>query len=292
MHDSATRTNGDGTMATTRLSALPGSDGTAPRQDADAARDDERPATSAPVVLDLSYRRNVLRARRWRERLARRAWRGANVLAAATALVLLSPLLLVVAVAVKLDSRGPVLYRQERVGRTRGTADGLRRPEKRLGESELNTFTLYKFRSMTVDAEDGTGPVWASSDDARVTRVGRWLRRLHLDELPQLWNVVVGDMNLVGPRPERPPFVRRLDRMVPLYSQRLLVRPGLTGLAQIRHRSDENLDDVRRKLAHDLEYLRKRSVRLDLEILLRTPGAVLRRVARTARRSTVRRRAA
>lgn len=238
------------------------------------------PAPEPPQVLLVGA---VHRPRQGTE--VRRAWvqeaaeRVFNVGLAAFSLAVAAPLMALIAIAIKLDSPGPVFYRQERVGRNR---DEGRTPGEDGGEaSELETFTLYKFRSMRSDAESDTGPVWSGDGDGRITRVGRWIRSTHLDELPQLWNVLLGDMNVVGPRPERPSFVGYLSGEIPRYTHRLRVRPGITGLAQIRQGSDGSLGDVRRKLNHDLEYIRRKSIRLDLRILLGTPRAVLRR-ARTA----------
>jgi len=180
----------------------------------------------------------------------------------ATSLVvfcLLSPVLLACAVAVRLTSRGPVLYTQSRVGR------GGR------------LFRIYKFRTMRVDAERQTGPVWAAGDhDPRLTPIGGWLRRHHLDELPQLLNVVRGEMSLVGPRPERPFFVEQFVRELPEYMRRHDVRPGITGLACLRCRYDQNMRDVRRKLAFDLFYIRRMCWWLDIRILWRTARVALR----------------
>ena len=181
-------------------------------------------------------------------------------LAVALLLLPLSVVLLgLAALAVLLDDGAPVFYRQERVGR-----DG-------------RHFRLLKVRTMFRDAEADTGPIWAAQHDPRVTRVGRWLRTLHLDELPQLFNILRGDMSLVGPRPERPAFVEDFSRQIPYYEQRLLVRPGLTGWAQVNRRSDRDLEDVLEKLRHDLYYLRHLSFSLDLQILLATLGVVLSR---------------
>jgi len=162
------------------------------------------------------------------------------------------PLWILVAVSIKLTSRGPVLFRQRRIGR------GGKR------------FVLYKFRSMIEDAEKDTGPVWAQKNDRRVTKVGRVLRRMRLDEIPQLINVLKGEMSLVGPRPERPYFVEKLAQEIPLYSRRLNVKPGLTGWAQIKHNYDASLDDVREKVRYDLYYIENMSLSLDLKILTRT----------------------
>jgi lipopolysaccharide/colanic/teichoic acid biosynthesis glycosyltransferase len=193
------------------------------------------------------------------ERTAR-VVRVANVVLAVVGVVLLWPVALVVALAVWAESGRPVLYRQRRVGRTPSPESGT-----------LHVFTIYKFRSMRPDAERHTGPTWSGPSDGRVTRLGPWLRRSHLDELPQLWNVLRGDMNVVGPRPERPEFVRQLLRSVPGYGLRLRARPGITGLAQLRQASDRNLTDVARKVRLDLDYLRRRSVLFDLSLVLRTP---------------------
>jgi exopolysaccharide biosynthesis polyprenyl glycosylphosphotransferase len=162
------------------------------------------------------------------------------------------PLWILVAVTIKLTSRGPVLFQQRRIGRA-----GKR-------------FVLHKFRSMIEDAERDTGPVWAQKNDRRVTKIGRVLRRMRLDEIPQLINVLKGEMSLVGPRPERPYFVEKLAQEIPLYSRRLNVKPGLTGWAQIKHNYDTSLDDVREKVKYDLYYIENMSLSLDLKILTRT----------------------
>lgn len=172
-------------------------------------------------------------------------------------LVLGLPLLLLIALAIRLDSRGPALYIQQRVGR------GGR------------LFTLYKYRSMVHQAEADTGPIWADKNDPRITRVGRFMRRLHLDELPQFINILRGDMSLVGPRPERPSFVEQFRNAIPLYERRLNVKPGITGWAQVKHKYDESLTDVMDKLRYDLFYLENMSLALDLKIILSTVGVVL-----------------
>jgi lipopolysaccharide/colanic/teichoic acid biosynthesis glycosyltransferase len=169
-------------------------------------------------------------------------------------LVMTAPLLLLAMALVKLTTRGPVFYCQTRVGRGG-------RP-----------FILYKLRSMIHQCETLTGPCWAKPGDARITRVGRWLRRLHLDELPQLWNVLKGDMSLIGPRPERPEFVPKLTRVIPLYHGRLQARPGLTGLAQVQLPADSDLASVRLKLAYDLYYVQHVNWWLDMRIL---PATIL-----------------
>ena len=172
-----------------------------------------------------------------------------DVAGALAGLVLMAPLVPVIAAAIKLTSKGPILYSQERVGR--------------FGD----TFKIYKFRTMRTDAEAG-GPVWSAGDeDPRLTPIGRFLRRTHLDELPQLLNVLRGHMSLVGPRPERPHFVHTLHGALPRYDQRLLLKPGITGLAQVHYRYDASVDDVRRKLRFDLLYVKRMCLALDVKIL-------------------------
>jgi sugar transferase (PEP-CTERM system associated) len=171
--------------------------------------------------------------------------------------VVAAPIMLLVALAVKLSSPGPVLYRQRRVGY--------------MGDP----FTVLKFRSMKVDAEAETGAVWAARDDPRVTGVGKFLRRTRLDELPQLFNVLKGDMAIVGPRPERPEFVRDLSERIPFYRQRHFVKPGLTGWAQINYKYGETLEDTIIKLEYDLYYIKNLSPSLDLFIMLHTLKVML-----------------
>jgi lipopolysaccharide/colanic/teichoic acid biosynthesis glycosyltransferase len=172
--------------------------------------------------------------------------------AALVMLALAAPVILLLAALVKLTSPGPAFYSQIRLGRNG-------RP-----------YWIYKLRTMSNAAERLSGPQWSTPGDPRVTWLGRFLRRSHLDELPQLWNVLKGDMSLVGPRPERPVFVAQLKEAVPYYAGRLLVRPGVTGLAQIQLPADTDLDSVRRKVAYDLFYLQNASLWLDLRILFLT----------------------
>lgn len=172
-------------------------------------------------------------------------------------LILLSPVMVLISLAVKLTSLGPMFYIQERVGR--------------FGK----VFKIYKFRTMVVDAEM-TGPVWAARErDPRLTSIGSFLRRTHLDELPQLLNVLRGEMSLVGPRPERPCFVEQLDEAIPQYDRRLLVRPGITGLAQVHYQYDQTIEDVKQKLRFDLLYVKRMCLMLDVRILVWTCLVVL-----------------
>jgi sugar transferase (PEP-CTERM system associated) len=180
-----------------------------------------------------------------------------NILIAAIGMLVTFPLMLIVALAVRLSSPGPVLYRQIRVG-----MDGV-------------PFTLYKFRSMRVDAEAETGAVWASKDDPRVTPVGRIIRKFRFDELPQLFNVLKGEMSIVGPRPERPEFVKALSSRIPYYRQRHCVRPGITGWAQISYRYGETLEDTIEKLEYDLFYIKNMSLSLDTYIIFNTLKTIL-----------------
>jgi lipopolysaccharide/colanic/teichoic acid biosynthesis glycosyltransferase len=177
---------------------------------------------------------------------------GLDACLALTMLVLTSPLLVLAAVLVKTTSRGPFLYSQIRLGRGG------------------KPFRIYKVRSMYHECEKHSGAQWSKPGDSRVTPVGRFLRRTHIDELPQLWNVLRGDMSLVGPRPERPEFVPQLEEALPRYRERLSVRPGLSGLAQVQLPPDTDLDSVRRKLAHDLGYVERMSFWLDMRILICT----------------------
>jgi lipopolysaccharide/colanic/teichoic acid biosynthesis glycosyltransferase len=164
-------------------------------------------------------------------------------------LVVAGPVIMIGAALVKLTSRGPAFYSQIRVG-----MDG-------------KLFTIYKLRTMVHNCEKMSGPRWSTPGDTRVTPIGRFLRQSHLDELPQLWNVLVGQMSLIGPRPERPEFVPALAKQIPHYRDRLLIRPGITGLAQVQLAPDTDLDSVRRKLAFDLYYVRQMGPWLDWKIL-------------------------
>jgi sugar transferase (PEP-CTERM system associated) len=179
-----------------------------------------------------------------------------DVVLAAIGLVVAAPIMLLTALAVRLDSPGPIFYRQERVGEN----DRL--------------FTLCKFRSMRSDAEKGT-PIWAKSNDSRVTRVGRFIRLTRLDELPQLLNVLRGDMSFVGPRPERPYFVQQLTAQIPFYAERHAVKPGVTGWAQVRYRYGSSVEDAMEKLRYDLYYIKHMSIAFDLTIAIDTVKVIV-----------------
>jgi exopolysaccharide biosynthesis polyprenyl glycosylphosphotransferase len=180
-----------------------------------------------------------------------------DIVVSTVALIAGVPLWILISLAISLDSAGRIIYPQERIGK-----DGAR-------------FTLFKFRSMYKDAEKETGPVWASRNDPRVTRVGRFLRKTHLDETPQFVNVLKGEMSLVGPRPERPFFVEMLLKEIPLYKRRLKVKPGITGLARVKFEYDESIEDVKIDLQYDLFYIENMSLRLDFQILYKTIFHVL-----------------
>jgi sugar transferase (PEP-CTERM system associated) len=180
-----------------------------------------------------------------------------NLMLAVVGIVLTLPIMLLTALAVRISSPGAVLYRQTRVG------------------LDNTLFTVYKFRSMRIDAEVGTGAVWAQKDDPRVTNVGRIIRAIRVDELPQLFNVLKGEMSIVGPRPERPEFVKALNEQIPYYRQRHCVRPGITGWAQINYKYGDTLQDTITKLEYDLYYIKNMSLSLDNYIIFHTLKAML-----------------
>jgi lipopolysaccharide/colanic/teichoic acid biosynthesis glycosyltransferase len=216
----------------------------------------------------------------WATKRGEKARRALNVVVAAVSLVFLAPLLLLIAAAVKLSSPGPVLFTQERVGvdKRRRTRD--RRGSKRGGSDRRGTdaggkvFTIYKYRTMYVNQGE-TEQVWAQKDDPRITPVGRVLRALRFDELPQLWNVLRGEMNIVGPRPEQPEIFKHLRSEITDYQRRQQVLPGITGWAQINNGYDQTFRDVERKVNYDLEYVRRRSAAEDLKIMALTVPVVL-----------------
>jgi exopolysaccharide biosynthesis polyprenyl glycosylphosphotransferase len=187
----------------------------------------------------------------------RRLKRLTDILVSSVGLLIAALPAAIAAILVKLDSPGPIFYRQERLGR------------------ESIPFTLFKFRTMRVDAESTTGPVWAIEDDPRITRVGKWLRKFRIDEIPQLFNVLTGNMSLVGPRPERDVFIRKLSEKIPFYAERLLVPPGITGWAQVMYPYAASIEESRRKLQFDLYYIKHMSFFLDMYVLLKTTKTML-----------------
>jgi lipopolysaccharide/colanic/teichoic acid biosynthesis glycosyltransferase len=181
---------------------------------------------------------------------------GVHRLAALLGAILSLPIVIIAAILIKLDSRGPVLYKQERIGKNG------------------KIFVLSKLRSMRVDAEQD-GPVWASKGDNRTTRVGRVIRKIRVDEIPQFWNILRGEMAFVGPRPERPHFVAQLAQEIPYYQQRHLIAPGLTGWAQIKYPYGSSIEDARQKLEYDLFYIKNHSLLVDAIILFETFKIIL-----------------
>jgi lipopolysaccharide/colanic/teichoic acid biosynthesis glycosyltransferase len=212
---------------------------------------------------------------RWRSEIVSRIF---NCTLAVLMLIVASPLMLLTALLIRLTSRGPVLYTQVRVGVDRRWNRTRALNERRREDLGGSPFTIFKFRSMRVDAELGGQAVWAMKDDDRVTSIGKTMRRTHIDELPQLLNVIRGDMNIVGPRPERPSIFVRLREQISEYPVRQRVKPGITGLAQVSNPYDECLDDVRRKVYFDIQYMKRQSLGEDLRIMLRTVPVMLFRI--------------
>ncbi|HOU36511.1 MAG TPA: exopolysaccharide biosynthesis polyprenyl glycosylphosphotransferase [Candidatus Omnitrophota bacterium] len=182
--------------------------------------------------------------------------RAIDIVLAVFGLTITSPVLIFAALLIKLDSKGPIIYKQLRLGR------------------DNKVFEIYKLRSMRQDAEKGTGAVWAKKNDPRITNLGRILRKSRIDEIPQLINVFRGDMSIVGPRPERPELVLQLKQHIRDYEKRLQVKPGLTGLAQVLHKYDESIEDVKKKVYYDLLYIQNRNLTTDLRIIAQTFGVV------------------
>ena len=189
--------------------------------------------------------------------LVRLIKRASDVLFSAAGILMVLPFIPFIALAIRLDSPGPIFFRQVRVG-----------------ERE-KYFTLYKFRTMREDAENGTGAVWAQEKDPRVTRMGNFFRKCRIDEIPQLFNVLKGDMSLVGPRPERPEFIEKLKKVIPYYSERHFVKPGVTGWAQVRYPYGSSIEDALEKLRYDLYYIKNLTITFDLMIILETVKVVL-----------------
>lgn len=180
-----------------------------------------------------------------------------DILFSLIVLLITFPITLVIAIIIKFDSKGPIIFKQNRTGQ------------------DSENFNVYKFRSMVVDAEEKSGPVWSTKDDPRITGIGKFIRKVRIDEIPQMFNVLKGEMSLVGPRPERPFFVEKLSKEIPLYKRRLKVRPGVTGWAQVKHKYDETIEDVHTKLRYDLFYIENMSLRMDFKILFRTIFVVI-----------------
>jgi len=228
------------------------------------------PTTSLADVGPVTFELDEVTPRARSERIGRVV----NLVVAVLALVVLSPLMLLVALAIKLTSRGPIFYRQTRVGLDRRSRRHSSH-ERRRHDHGGKVFEMYKFRTMRADAEIDGRAVWAQKGDPRVTPIGRILRRARIDELPQLYNVIRGEMNVVGPRPERPTIFARLRADIPEYHMRQRVKPGITGWAQINQAYDACVDDVRRKVRYDLEYLQRQGLVEDLRIMSLTLPVML-----------------
>jgi lipopolysaccharide/colanic/teichoic acid biosynthesis glycosyltransferase len=227
-------------------------------------------ATFAPTLAGSGRAGHLSYAQREKSR------RALNVAVAAIGLVVTAPIMALIAAAIRATSRGPVLYRQTRIGVDRRSYFGGN--HRRRIDFGGKPFEIYKFRTMRAQPDAGQAEQWARPDDERVTSLGRLLRKYRLDELPQLYNVLKGDMNVVGPRPEQPTIFAELRDQIPAYSVRQRVRPGITGWAQINQHYDTCLDDVRRKVSYDLEYVERQSMAEDFKIMLRTfPTVALKR---------------
>ncbi|MBN1464773.1 sugar transferase, partial [candidate division KSB1 bacterium] len=215
----------------------------------------------------------------------KRLIRGLDILAAGIGIVLALPLWILLPILIKSDSPGPVFYRQMRTGVDRrrrdrrgvliGSGADRRKKERRARNLHGRPFYIIKFRTMTVEAEKESGAVWATRNDPRVTSIGKWLRKYHIDEIPQLFNVLRGDMSMIGPRPERPEIISRLVAEVPQYHDRLVVKPGVTGPAQIFLGYDSCMDDIKRKVQFDSIYISDKSARLYLLLLMLTAVKIL-----------------
>ncbi len=200
-----------------------------------------------------------------------------DIVFSSAVLVLSIPVVIILAILVKADSPGPVFYKQLRVGlnRRRRRRNMASRSDKRDADTLGRPFNIYKFRTMYIDAESRTGAVWAEEDDPRITKIGRFLRKSRFDELPQFLNVLKGEMSIIGPRPERPEFVRDLNKSICSYYRRYHVKPGITGLAQVRYRYASSIEDTKKKVKYDLLYLKRRCLIMDLRIIFHTVETVL-----------------
>lgn len=209
-----------------------------------------------------------------------------DIIGAILGFIFSSIFFVIIPILIKLNSRGPIFYKQQRVGLNHRYRDrrmirlkvdhDRRKGERRKLDLYGRPFMVYKFRTMYVDAEKHSGAVWAKKDDPRITSVGRILRFTHIDEIPQFFNVLCGEMSLVGPRPERPQFIPKLAQEIPNYPKRLAVKPGITGIAQIVCGYDETIEDVKRKLTYDLFYVQHNSLKEDISILLKTLWVIVR----------------
>lgn len=235
----------------------------------------DRGATSAERAAFAAMRSRARMQPRTESRTEEALRRTANVLIAVIALLIALPVMALVAILIRLTSRGPIFYTQTRVGLDRRGPLPENTNHRRVSDIGGRPFAIYKFRTMYVNAEQRSGAIWATRGDPRVTVVGRFLRQYRLDELPQLLNVIVGDMNIVGPRPERPTIFAQLRENIQEYPLRQLAKPGITGLAQINHHYDACLDDVRKKVQYDLEYIRRQGLVEDLRIMLKTVPVIL-----------------
>ncbi len=199
--------------------------------------------------------------------------RGMDIFMAGVAIIVTAPLWILIAIAIKLNSKGSVFFKQDRVGentRYNERRKASRGTDRRTGQGFGRSFTMYKFRTMKIDAEQETGAIWAQENDPRITSLGRVLRKTHLDELPQFVNVLKGQMSMIGPRPERAQLIPALNQSIKKYNKRLRVKPGITGLAQVRQHYDSTLGDVKKKVHYDLLYIRKMCLLMDLRIILGT----------------------
>jgi exopolysaccharide biosynthesis polyprenyl glycosylphosphotransferase len=190
----------------------------------------------------------------WAKRVVKRI---TDIFFSVLLLILTSPIIFLTSIIIKLDSKGPVIFSQERVGQNR-------RP-----------YMIHKFRSMVADAETKSGPVWAQAEDKRITRIGNFIRKWRIDEIPQLWNVLRGDMSFVGPRPEREFFIKQLEKEIPYYGERMSVKPGVTGWAQVSYGYGASVEDAIEKLNYDLFYIKNMSILMDILVVLRTIKTVL-----------------
>ncbi len=239
------------------------------------------------LVLALTFLAGVItpgQARPLRASLHAFFKRVVDITGASIGLILTSPFFIILPILIKLDSPGPVFYLQLRVGHNRrrrerraphGSSLGRSSRDRRRQDFKGRPFNVIKFRTMVADAEKKCGPVWATKNDPRITRLGHFLRKTRLDEIPQFINVFLGQMSLVGPRPERPKFVEELSAQVENYNQRLQVKPGLTGLAQIENGYDSSLSSVVRKVHYDLQYIHNWSIWQDVKIILKTVLVVI-----------------